>query len=145
MLKGIDPLLDAGLLGVLAAMGHGDEIAIVDANFPAVSVASRLVRVTGASLSDTVRAILSVYPLEEFVSAPLIRMEVVGKPNEIPDAQRDVHRICEEVTGQTVEWVGLERFAFYERARHAYAVVATSERRPYGCVLLTKGVVASDS
>jgi len=141
MLKGLDPLLDADLLGVLAAMGHGDEVALVDANFPADSVAQRLVRLSGAPLADVARAVLSVLPLDSYIETPLVRMEVVGDPLEVPDVQREVIALAEEAEGGPVAVGSLERFAFYERARSAYAVVASGERRAYGCVLLSKGVL----
>jgi len=141
MLKGLDPLLDADLLSVLAAMGHGDEIALVDANFPAASVAERLVRSNGASLAEVARAVLSVLPLDTYVETPLVRMEVVGDPVTVPEVQREVIALVQAAEGAPVAVGSLERFAFYERARHAYAVVATGERRAYGCVLLSKGVL----
>jgi L-fucose mutarotase len=140
MLKGIDPLLHADLLHALASMGHGDEIAVVDNNFPAASIARRLVRVDGAGSRAVGRAILSVLPLDTFVEAPLVRMEIVGDPTTITPVQAEFRDLCSAAEGREIVMASLERTAFYERARSAYAVVATAESRPYGCFLLVKGV-----
>ena len=141
MLKGVDPLLAPDLLHVLARMGHGDEIALVDRNFPAASVGRQVVRLDGCDLPTAARAILSVLPLDTFVEQPLAAMQVVGKPDEVPEVQQDVFSIAEQVEQRGIGVERVERFAFYERARSAFAVVATSEPRPYGCVLLIKGVI----
>ena len=141
MLKNIDPLLHADLLHVLRAMGHGDELAIVDRNFPAQSTAQRLVRLDGVGIVEAARAILSVYPIDTFIDPPVFRMEVVGDPQTVPNVQRAFQQVLNEAEGRDVAIGGLERFAFYERTRDAYAVVATSEDRGYGCFLLSKGVV----
>lgn len=141
MLKGIDPLLNAELLHILRAMGHGDDLALVDRNFPATSVARRLVRLDGVDIPRAARAILSVLPLDGFVDRPVLRMEVVGRPDEVPEVQREVQRIINEAEGRDWPMGSLERFAFYEQARKAFAVVATGENRAYGCFLLKKGVI----
>lgn len=146
MLKGLDPLLDAELLHLLAAMGHGDDLALVDRNFPADSVAratvtGRLVRQDGVDTTAMARAILSLFPLDSFVEAPVRRMEVVGEPGTLLEVHRDLQRVANEAEGREVAMASLERFAFYEAAKRAYAVVATAESRPYGCFILKKGVV----
>jgi len=141
MLKGLDPLLGADLLYVLAAMGHGDELALVDRNFPAVSMSKRLVRLPGTDVVAAARAILSVLPLDTFVGQPVTRMEVVGEPNEVPQVQDDFLVFCQESEGRAFEMGSLSREDFYARAREAFAVVATTEPRPYGCFLLKKGVI----
>lgn len=145
MLKGIDPLLHADLLHILAAMGHGDEIAVVDANFPAVSVGQRVVRLDGVDLPRAAKAILSVMPLDRAIDwatdSPLLRMEVAGEPDTVTDVQREFHATAESAEGTPVPLGSIERFAFYERAKRAYAVVATSESRLYGCFILSKGVI----
>ncbi|MBX6322730.1 MAG: RbsD/FucU family protein [Rhodospirillaceae bacterium] len=141
MLKGIDPLLNAELLNILRAMGHGDELALVDRNFPAASVARRLVRLDGVDIPRAARAILSVLPLDTFVDRPVRRMEVVGKPDEVPAVQREMQQIINEAEGRDCPMGSLERFAFYDQARTAFAVVATGESRAYGCFLLKKGVL----
>jgi L-fucose mutarotase len=144
MLKNIDPLLSADLLQVLRAMGHGDEIVLVDANFPADSVAQRLVELHGADLITAGKAVLSVFPLDSFVDYPVYRMEVVGQPDEIPPIQQEFQQIVDESAGRSIAIAGIERHAFYERAKQAYAVVATGERRGYGCFMLKKGVIGVD-
>ena len=141
MLKGLNRLLSPELLYVLAQMGHGDEIALVDANFPAVSTARKLVRLEGCDLPTAASAILSLLPLDTFVEQPVAAMQVVGKPSEVPDVQRDVLEIAQRIEARTIAVERVERFAFYERAKRAFAVVATTEARPYGCVIFVKGVI----
>jgi len=141
VLKGIDELISADLLYVLAAMGHGDEIAIVDRNFPAASTARKLVRIDGADVTGAGRAILSLLPLDTFVEEPVLRMEVVGSPAELPIVQKEFLALCEASERRPITMGSLTREAFYERTRQAFAVIATSEARPYGCFLLTKGVI----
>jgi len=147
MLKGIDPLLHADVLATLCAMGHGDDLVIADANFPADSVArhttlGRILRLDGADVPQAVRAVLSVFPLDTFVDAPVLRMEVVGKPQELPPIQQEVQTMVDQAEDRPWPLGSLERMAFYERAKKSYAVIATSERRFYGCFILTKGVIA---
>lgn len=141
MLKRLDPLLSADLLHVLASMGHGDELAIVDAHFPAASMARHLVRVDGAAAPAVLAACLSLMPLDTFVECPVHRMELVHAPEEIPAVAHDFQREIDRAEGRHVPLGKIERHAFYERAMRAYAIVATAETRPYGCILLTKGVV----
>jgi len=146
VLKGIDPLLNADLLHVLRAMGHGDDIAVVDCNFPAASVAAEtvtgeLIRLDAVDLPRAMRAILSVMPLDSFVDEPVRRMEVMGKPDEILEAHRDVQAVMDETDGGGWKMGSIERFAFYGEAKKAFAVVATGERRPYACFLAKKGVI----
>jgi L-fucose mutarotase len=141
MLKGIDPLLAPELLHALAAMGHGDELAVVDANFPAVSVARRLVRLDGVPAPRALQAILSLLPLDTFTDTPAAVMAVVGDPAAVPPPVREFQPIVDAAAGRPVRLVALERFAFYERARAAFAVVATGDTRAYGNILVTKGVV----
>ena len=141
MLKNLDPLLHADLLHVLAAMGHGDDLALVDRNFPAAAVARRLVRLDGVGIVRAGQAILSVFPLDSFVEHPVLRMEVVGNPQEIPLVQREFQEAIDRAEGRPRPMGQVERFAFYERARDAFAVVATAEDRAYGCFLLKKGVI----
>ena len=141
MLKGLDPLLGPDLLHVLAAMGHGDEIVIADGNFPAATLARRLVRLDGVDAPRALGAILTVLPLDTFVATPAKVMAVVGDPSAVPAPVREFQAIVDAAAGRSVPLEALERFAFYERARAAFAVVATGERRPYGNILLVKGVV----
>jgi len=146
MLKNINPLLSPELLQVLAAMGHGDELAVVDANFPADSVARhtshrRVVPLNGVSMPDAVAAVLSLLPLDDFVETPVRRMATEGTDDELPEVQREVQAVVDAAAGRHWPTGGLERFAFYEAARGAYAVVLTGERRYYGNVLIKKGAL----
>jgi L-fuconolactonase len=139
MLKAIDPLLSPELLCILRAMGHGDEIAIVDSNFPATTNARRLIRLGGTTATRTLDAVLSVLPLDDFERECAWRMEVVGAPS----AERPIYEeFRTQLATHGVTHLGaLERHAFYERARSAFAIVATGETRLYGNILLKKGVV----
>lgn len=143
MLKGIDPLLTPDLLHVLAAMGHGDEIALVDANFPATTCARRLVRLEGIDLVSATRAVVSVLPVDTFIETPIAAMAMVGSPEAIPPVQREVFDVVDAAEQRTVGVERVERFAFYERVRTSFGVIQTGEGRPYGCVILTKGVIFS--
>lgn len=150
MLKNLDPVLSADLLWVLAAMGHGDDLALVDANHPAETIASattsgRLIRLPGLTMQRAARAILSVLPIDDFEPEPLRRMEVVGDAAAIPEVQRAVQaEIDSAFGGWPTPVAGIERFAFYEAARRAFAVVQVGDPRPYGCFLLRKGVIAGE-
>ncbi len=146
MLWGIDPLLDADLLCALRRMGHGDEIAVVDTNFPAVSTArstvtGKPVAMAGVSSARAIEAVLSVMPLDTFVPDPAGRMEVVGDPNAVPPVQREVQQVLDRAAGKHVPLQGIERFAFYERAKSAFVILVAGERRHYGCFIFKKGVL----
>ena len=139
MLKGIDPLLSPALLHALAAMGHGDTVALVDANFPATGTARRLVELPGTDIDAVLRAVLSLLPLDTFVDSPAQVMQVVGDPAAQPEVYGVFHRHLAAVGAPPAE--ALERFAFYAAASDAFAVVQTGERRLYGNILLRKGVL----
>jgi L-fucose mutarotase len=146
MLIGIDPILNADLLYTLRAMGHGDTLAVVDANYPATTTAHYTLRgepitLDGVDAPRAIAAILSVMPIDTFVPDPVARMEVVGDPSARPEVQREVQAIVDRAFGKPLPLAGIERMAFYQKAREAFAVVATSERRHYGCFLLKKGVL----
>lgn len=141
MLKNIHPLLGPELLAVLGRMGHGDEIAVVDANFPAESCARRLVRMDGVSATDVLEAIVSVLPVDSYVDCPVNTMKVVGDAAEIPPIVHAFRLIVSRNSPDPVSFGTLERSAFYSRSREAFAIVATGEQRLYGNVLLAKGVV----
>jgi L-fucose mutarotase len=140
MLKTIHPLLSPELLTVLAAMGHGDELAIVDANFPAASMARLLIR-SSATSTQVLEAVLTLLPLDDFVESPVTVMKVVGAPDEIPETVREYQATVDKAEGKPVKVERIDRFAFYERSRAAFAVVATNETRFYGNVIVKKGVV----
>lgn len=145
LLKGLDPLLNAEVLYALRAMGHGDDLIIADTNFPSESIAREtvlgdLLRID-ASAADVVRAVLSVYPLDTFVQDAAARMEIVDAPDEIPDVQREVQAAVDAAEGAPRPMIGVERYAFYERSKRAFAVIQTHERRFYGCFAFRKGVI----
>jgi L-fucose mutarotase len=149
MLKGLDPVLTAELLWILAAMGHGDDLALVDANHPAETIArattsGKLLRLPGLTMARAARAILSVLPLDDFEPAPVRRMQVVGDLAAIPQVQQDVQAEIDHANGKPLPLVGIERFAFYEAAKASFAVVQVGDPRPYGCFLLRKGVIAGE-
>lgn len=144
MLKNIDPLLSPDLLMVLRSMGHGDEIAVVDGNFPAASMAQRLVRLDGLSATDVTSAILSVMPLDDFVPEAAWRMEVVDDPQAEQPIFDEFRAIIARHEASCFRLAALERFAFYDRAKAAYAIVSTGENRLYGNIILKKGVIRND-
>jgi L-fucose mutarotase len=150
MLKGLDPRLNADVLQALRAMGHGDTLVIADTNFPADSIArstaaGRLLRMDNLTCAEAARAILSVLPLDTFVDDFAGRMQVVGAPDRIEPVQAEVQAEIDRAEGRPRPMVGIERFDFYDRARQAYAVIQTGERRFYGCFLFRKGVIAPDA
>jgi L-fucose mutarotase len=149
MLKGIDHRLNAEVLGCLRAMGHGDMLIVCDTNFPADSIAREtvtgmLLRMENLTAAQAVNAILSVLPLDTFVDDFAGRMEVVGKPDEIPVVQAEVQAEIDRAEGRPRPMMPVERYAFYDLARTAYAVIQTGERRFYGCFMLRKGVIPPD-
>jgi L-fucose mutarotase len=141
MLKNIDPLLNGELLGLLQDMGHGDSLALVDRNFPAASTSRRVVTMSGTTVTEVAAAIMSVLPVDTFVEPAVFRMGPVGHESEVLAVHADVQRIVDEAEGREVPIEAVERFAFYRRVQEAFVTVATSEDRPYGCFLITKGVV----
>lgn len=141
MLKNIDPVLGPELLKILRAMGHGDEIVIVDANHPAETNAQRLVRMEGVTATRVLEAVVSVLPLDSYVDCPVHTMQVVGASNEAPDIVREFRHIVTAGSGAEIKFGALERFDFYARVRAAFAVVATGEQRLYGNIILKKGVI----
>lgn len=150
MLKGIDHRLNADVLGVLRAMGHGDVLILSDTNFPADSVAratvtGKLLRMENLTCGEATRAILSVLPLDTFVDDFAGRMEVVGAPGDVPPVQAEVQAEIDRAEGRPRPMISIERFAFYDMARQSYAVIQTGERRFYGCFMFRKGVIPPDA
>lgn len=141
MLKGINPLLGPDILHLIAAMGHGDELVIADANFPAASVARRLVRLDGIDVTRALAAILTLVPLDQYVDKPAAVMAVVDDPAATPETYADFARVIAAAEGKSPDLERVERFAFYERARGAFGVVATSDTRLYANIIIKKGVV----
>lgn len=141
MLKGIPSILSPELLKTLMEMGHGDEIVIGDGNFPAATCAKRLVRCDGHNVPELLNAILKFFPLDRYVDAPVALMAVVpGDPKpEIWNTYQEIINRYEPIHNRMEQ---VERFEFYERAKKAYAVIATGEKAVYANIILKKGVVA---
>ena len=141
MLKGIHPLLVPDVIHALASMGHGDEVAIVDANFPAATVGRRVIELRGTRSAEVLDAVLTVFPIDTSKVPAAFTMQVIGDPVAVPEpvaefaASMSDHGLADCEIGQ------LERSDFYTRARNAYVVVRTGELRAYGNILLVKGVV----
>ena len=145
MLKGIPSIISADLLWVLRVMGHGDVLTIADRNFPAHSVAQQttskqLIPMGGVNDTEALAAILKLYPLDTFIDEQIHHMQVVGEPDTRLEVHNEALDECKAVMPE-VKMGSIERFAFYEAAKQSFAVVQTSEDRPYGCFLITKGVV----
>lgn len=142
MLKGIDPLLSGELLHLLDDMGHGDQLMLVDRNYPAVSSGRPVVRLGEASIIRAATAILSVLPLDSFIAHPLERMEVQDDPALTTPTQDELLALASVAEGRPLAYGVVPRLEFYQRARGVYAVVHTLDPAPYGCFILHKGVIA---
>jgi L-fucose mutarotase len=143
VLLGLPALLTPDLLHALAAMGHGDEIVIVDANFPAASVGRRVIEIAGATSTQVLDAVLRVLPLDSFVSPAALTMEIVGEPKAVPPPVAEFAATI-AARGDARSLGHLERQQFYARARNAFAIVRTGDRRAYANILLVKGVVGPE-
>ena len=148
MLKGIDPLLTPELLKLLCEMGHGDEIVLADANFTAESLSSArpVLRLAGAGMQAACKAVLSVFPLDSYVAQPVAYMKV-GDTAEgyLSELQRSVvSRMEQDGAARPAQCEAMERFAFYDRARRAYAIVQTGEMQAYANFIFKKGVIAEE-
>jgi L-fucose mutarotase len=145
MLKGIPPILSPELLKVMRQMGHGDELVIGDANFPAASVAANtpggLLRADGHNVVPLLEAILKFYPLDVFVERPVAVMAVVPGHDYVPTVWDEYRRVIRASGEPFTDFDFVERFAFYERAKKAYAVIATGEKALYANIILKKGIV----
>jgi L-fucose mutarotase len=145
MLKGINSLLSPDVLYALCAMGHGDEVVLVDAHYPADTAArctvfGKLLRMDGVDLPAAIRAVLSVFILDAFVEDPVVRMEVDGRPDDVPEVQGDVQLEIDRAAGRPQVFAAVPRQVFYERAKKAYCIIITGESRGWGCFILRKGV-----
>ena len=153
MLKGINPLLNSDVLFALRAMGHGDDLILADMNFPAESIAlqttyGHLIRIDNTTAAEVAKAVLSIFPIDTFTDDSLARMELVDNPDEIPPVQSEVQHEIDQVFGTDCmerQMTPVERYAFYERAKKAFCVIQTGERRFYGCFAFRKGVIPPDS
>ena len=141
MLKGIDPILGPELLAILRGMGHGDEIALVDGNYPAVSHAQRLIRADGVDLVPLLRAVLSVLPLDDDVDRPVIRTYNPGSSDQSDDIHTKIDAVLlNNLKADQIELT--QGTVFYERVQKCHAVVATSEPSLFANIILRKGVIA---
>jgi L-fucose mutarotase len=141
MLKGIPSILSPDLMKILLEMGHGDEIVFADGNFPSASCAQRLVRCDGHKITALLQAVMKLFPLDTYVEKPLALMKVVPGDSIKPVIWDEYRSIIQKYNGQLNDFELLERFAFYERAKKAYAIVATSENELYANIILKKGVL----
>ncbi|WCK69512.1 RbsD/FucU family protein [Agrobacterium tumefaciens] len=147
MLKGIDPVINAELLYALMLMGHGDQLVLCDVNHPAQTIArhttyGRLIDVSGCGLERVAEAILKLFPLDTFISAPVKRMQVVDDPDGHMPIFEIMQSVVDRIEGRRIPMEALERFAFYEAAKRSFAIVRTSDMGPYGCFILSKGVIS---
>ncbi len=141
MLRNIDPILSPDLLHALASMGHGDELVIADANFPAHSTGPKVIRLDGISATALLEAVLKLLPLDSFVETPAHVMQVVGDARRVPAVVAEFQDLLDRIGDQPAPLGKIDRFAFYERARRSFAIVQTGETRLYGNIILTKGVI----
>jgi len=148
MLININPILSPELLFILRSMGHGDKLILADANFPADTMNKRVIRLDGVNIPDAAKAILSVFPLDSFLvsqgQAAASRMEVDEKPQELLDSHKEFIKIVKEVSGSNWKVGSIERQSFYEEAKKSYAIVTTTDARPFSCFVMTKGVIKPD-
>lgn len=150
MLKNFDNRLNAEVIQVLRAMGHGDTLVLADTNFPSDSVArhtitGQLLRMDNLTTAEATEAILSVLPLDTFVPDHAARMENAEAPTTVLPVQQEVQDAIDKAEGRPRPMVSIERFAFYEAAKDAYAVIQTGERRFYGCFIFRKGVIPPEA
>ena len=141
MLKNIPKNLSPQLVKVLMEMGHGDEIVIADGNYPAASNAKNLVRCDGLSIPELLESILQLFPLDTYSEYAIGLMEIVPGDDIVPVIWDEYKQIIEKSNTENGKIENIERFAFYERGKKAYAIVATGEEALYANILLRKGVV----
>lgn len=148
MLIKIDPILSPELLFTLRTMGHGDKLVLADANFPSNSMNKNVIRLDGVNIEDAAKAILSVFPLDSFIvsqgGTAANRMEVDDNPNELTETHKEFIKAVKDVSGESWKVGSIERQSFYNEAKKSYAIVTTTDARPFGCFILTKGVIKPD-
>ena len=144
MLINVNPLISPEILQLIRSMGHGDKFVLSDANFPSYSHANKLYRMDGLNIPQAAEALLTHFPLDSFIPHPVERMEIDGKPDEVNEVHKDLIDTVKKVSGDN--WVvgSVERQKFYVEAKKAMAVITTSDTRPYGCFMFTKGVLKPD-
>lgn len=141
MLKNIPSIISPDLLKIIAEMGHADEIVLADANFPAASIAQRIVRLDGQPIPQILEAVLRLFPLDTYVEKPVLLMAVTPGEKVQPTIWEDYRKVIRRSNEPFTDFEYVERFAFYERAKKSYAVVATGESALYANIILKKGVV----
>jgi L-fucose mutarotase len=141
VLIGIDPILGPDCLALLRAMGHGDEVVLADANFPAAATGRRVVRIDGVDVVRALDAVLSLLPVDDFEADPLVGMRPVAGGTPVAPVIDDMQRVVDRRTGGRFAIALVDRFAFYERARAAFGVIVTGERRFSGNLIVRKGVI----
>ncbi|MDA7838401.1 ribose ABC transporter [Candidatus Pelagibacter sp.] len=148
MLIKIDPILSPELLFTLRTMGHGDKLVLADANFPANSMNKNVIRLDGVNIKDAAKAILSVFPLDSFIvsqgGTAANRMEVDDNPKELTETHKEFIQAVKDVSGESWKVGSIERQSFYAESKKSYAIVTTTDARPFGCFILTKGVIKPD-
>jgi len=144
MLINVNPLISPEILQLIRSMGHGDKFVLSDANFPSYSHANKLYRMDGLSIPEAAEALLSHFPLDSFIPHPVERMEIDGKPDEINEVHQDLIDTVKKVSGDNWKIGSIERQKFYVEAKKTMAVITTSDTRPYGCFIFTKGVLKPD-
>lgn len=141
MLKKIPPLLSPNLIKTLMEMGHGDEIVIADGNYPAASLANRLIRCDGLKIPELLESILELFPLDTYVESSVSLMKVAEEETYIPEIWREYEKILTKANKENIDINYIERFKFYERSKNSFAIVTTSEKSLYANILLKKGVI----
>ena len=148
MLININPILSPELLFHLRSMGHGEKLILADANFPANTSNDQVIRLDGVDIKDAASAILSVFPLDSFIvsqgGSPALRMEVDDKPEELTETHKEFIEVVNKVSGKNWKVGSISRQDFYNEAKKAYCIVTTTDARPFGCFILTKGVILPD-
>ena len=143
MLRNIPPLLTPDVLWTLRAMGHGDELVIGDANFPATTLGRRCHRLDGSTATEVLQAVLTLLPLDTYAPDPAVVMEVVDDPDAVPPVVSEFQSITTTTADTPITLSRLERFAFYDRAKTSFAILQTGETRLYGNIILKKGVIGT--
>lgn len=146
MLRFVDPVISAELLYVLMLMGHGDDLVVCDVNHPAMTIAKEttygaLINLSGSTIPQATKAILSLMPLDTFVEQPVMRMRVVGDPDGVVPIFKTMQETVDACEKRPVSIGAYDRFDFYAAAKKSFAIVRTSDPRPYGCFILRKGVI----
>ena len=148
MLININPVLSPELLFHLRSMGHGKKLILADANFPANTSNDNVIRLDGVGIKEAASAILSVFPLDSFIvsqgGSPALRMEVDNKPDEITETHKEFIEAVKNISGENWKVGSISRQNFYQEAKKAYCIVTTTDARPFGCFILTKGVILPD-